>query len=168
MRPMFLLVLAAVLCSGLVFGQAPSNKAAANPTATPVPTKADPLNLTEVEIGALDTNQKQQASLNEDKNRIQIALNEASRKIQEAKNVDQMASAGYQMRDALLEDVGYRGRLTAYQQATETLVQTIRRRYQEQTGQDCSACTINLDTRRLQPAPTVSPGAPAAPSTKPK
>ena len=151
MRSITLILLISAFGAGLTFAQTPSTKAAAKPAATPSPAKADPLSLTDAENLSLDANQKQQAALNEEKNRIQIAINEASRKIQDAKNVDQMAAAGYQMRDALLEDAGYRGKLSQYQQSTDGLVQAIRKRYQEQTGQDCSVCTINLDTRRLQP-----------------
>lgn len=177
MRLSIIVLLLATLGS-LSFAQTPTppNKASVKPTATPAPAKADPLNLTEVEALNVDKNQQQEVALKEEAGRIQVHINEAAEKIQTAKNTDAMAAAGYQMRDALLEDFTYRGKLKQFKEATEALVQGIRTRYQEQTGQDGSSFTINVSTKRLEPpqassaqATIVTQGANASPpEAKPK
>ncbi len=161
LKPITLIVLLCAVFCQVALAQTPAKptaKATATPTPAAVAAPSDPLALEETEALNLDRNQQQGAVLKEEETQVRKNIAAAADKILAAKNADAMSAAGYQMRDALSEDIAYRNKANTHQQATEALVAGIRARYQQQTGLDCSQCTINVQTKRLQPLQSVTQG----------
>jgi hypothetical protein len=172
-RPFVLFVALLILHSSALAQQtakpAPTpNKAAATPTATSLPAN-EPLNLTAEESQNIDKNQKAGTGFKDETALVQKHINEAASKILAAKTAEAMGLAGYQMRDALLEDQDLRGRIQSNQVELEKLVIAIRQRFQAQTGKDYSQYIVNLDTKQLVPpqATTATTGATGAPPGAP-